>query len=244
MRKYSIPSLTSAAAVAVTTAATAAAVSVGGALVSTSPIIGASSLGSGGGAGSATSYSSSSSSSPSAAAASIAAGFDVSGFYGNSDANPESDEDLRSSHNHRGGQRVPPSPDFPAQLKMTLMKRAVYSTIALPRTSYRAWELEESRFVTISATSRGKSPTATTSTTRVTPAFPPLVTNHHALLFAKVVMASPTYLCEEILGKQIKELKAVVAENESLIGGGVDEDRLFIDLCLAELEVKKMRSDY
>ncbi|KAJ3058940.1 hypothetical protein HK102_010238, partial [Quaeritorhiza haematococci] len=74
----------------------------------------------------------------------------------------------------------------PVLMKMALMKRGLNSTVALPRSGYTTW----------------------TSQTA-----PPPYTNPHAFpSFSKLVLSSPQYLRDEILGREQRELDRVLQE--------------------------------
>jgi hypothetical protein len=126
-------------------------------------------------------------------------------------------------------ERVPPCPERPVQLKMTLMKRALLSSVALPRNGYQDWEME--------LVALGKS--VKKSEINKVPVIPPSVSNVHAMLFSKMLIATPEYYLNEILLREKRELENVLSEMyiENGAQGIIEEEKVFVDACLEELKV-------
>ncbi|KNC96707.1 uncharacterized protein SPPG_07919 [Spizellomyces punctatus DAOM BR117] len=113
------------------------------------------------------------------------------------------------------------TPGKPAQVSMLLMKRAVNSTIALPRLAYHTWS------------------NAGTNA-------PPSIANANAVPFAKLLLSSPEYLQIEILERERDELKAMFDEalNEEAVvkavggtgGGGLESEKPFIEVAMTEVK--------
>ncbi|TPX58352.1 hypothetical protein PhCBS80983_g03202 [Powellomyces hirtus] len=109
----------------------------------------------------------------------------------------------------------------PAKVKMVLMKRAINSTIALPRLGYHTWE------------DNGKTT-------------PPSVNNANAVPYAKLMLSSPEYYQTEILEREQAQLKVLLSEavadeavakamkgsKHAEAQGGMDSERPFIEVAL------------
>ncbi|KAJ3023438.1 hypothetical protein HKX48_003132 [Thoreauomyces humboldtii] len=113
----------------------------------------------------------------------------------------------------------------PAKVKMVLMKRAINSTIALPRAGYDTW----------AANGRER---------------PPLVNNANAVPYAKLLLSTPEYLQTEILLREqdqlrqlLKEASAEEAVAKAMAGARLMEshaamgsERPFIETALREVK--------
>ena len=98
------------------------------------------------------------------------------------------------------------------------------STVTLPRAAYRTWS----------------------SNTQSTP---PSVANANAAPYAKLLLSSPEYRQSQILEREQRELRGMIAEadNEAaaakLMGvdarGGMASERPFVEVALTEVKVRK-----
>ncbi|KAJ3046535.1 RING finger protein 10, partial [Rhizophlyctis rosea] len=108
----------------------------------------------------------------------------------------------------------------PVSVDMMLMQRATNSTVTLPRAAYRTWSSNQST--------------------------PPSVANANAVPYAKLLLSSPEYRQSQILEREQRELRGMIAEadNEAaaakLLGvearGGMASERPFVEVALTEVK--------
>ncbi|KAI8816071.1 uncharacterized protein EV422DRAFT_572133 [Fimicolochytrium jonesii] len=115
----------------------------------------------------------------------------------------------------------------PAKVEMILMKRALNSTITLPRIAYHTWNQVD-----------GKAP--------------PSIANANAVPYAKLMLSSPEYLQSEILENERRQLKDLLSETikeeavaKAMAGssrtqveaqGGMGSERPFVEVALKEVK--------